>query len=210
MVEYQALIVGVICTTISTMVTLFITERIKGSVKNSFDEKIEDVKKEHSKEISQFQIELNHLKSKDNFKFTKLHEKRLEVLQKTYQYLNENLTSLSRYIAPAKIIPDGIDYDESEIKLSLSYRENYNEFLNYFNYNVIYFDEETETLLRTFFNESSTIFDTYDKLQIMKKMNVKPEGKEFLSAGFAYKKIPEIIAPLKKKIEDKFRVILGE
>lgn len=58
---------------ISSLFTLYITERIKNKIKNSFDVKLEEVKMINSKELSQFQTELNHLK------FTKLHEKRFEV-----------------------------------------------------------------------------------------------------------------------------------
>jgi hypothetical protein len=72
---------------IPVLITLYLTEKVKGSVRNSFDKKLEDVKKEHTIEISRFQTELTHLKSKDNFKFTKLHEKRLIVLEKTYMYI---------------------------------------------------------------------------------------------------------------------------
>ena len=40
---------------ISSLFTLYITERIKNKIKNSFDIKLEEVKMINSKEISQFQ-----------------------------------------------------------------------------------------------------------------------------------------------------------
>lgn len=59
---------------VPTLVTLFLTEKIKAKIKGSVDEKIENIKKEHSLEISKFQTDLNFLKTRENFKFTKLHE----------------------------------------------------------------------------------------------------------------------------------------
>jgi hypothetical protein len=72
---------ALIYSAIPTLFTLFLTEKIKGKIKSSFDEKLETIKKEHSLEITKFQTELNFLKLRENFKFTKLHEKRLDVLE---------------------------------------------------------------------------------------------------------------------------------
>lgn len=69
------LIVLFICSLIPTIITLLITEKVKGSIKNSFDQKLESLKKKHAIEISKVESELNALKIKENFKFTKLHEK---------------------------------------------------------------------------------------------------------------------------------------
>ena len=193
------IIIALLCGLVPTILTLWLNEKVKGSVKNSFDEK-----------LSHFQIELNHLKTKENFKFTKLHEKRFEVLQETYKYLNNNLNLLGKHISPVKFTPEGEDYNENEQKASKEYRDAHNDFLQYFNFNSIYFDEETETLLLSFFKESVEIFNAYDQRQIFKSMGEKLEREERLASAFAYKKIPEIIDPLKKEIETKFRKLLGE
>jgi hypothetical protein len=195
---------------VPTLITLWLNERVKGSVQNSFNKKLEELKKEHSKELFQFQAELNYLKSKESFKFTKLHEKRFKVLQESYKYLNNNLNLLGKHISPIKFTPDGENYDENEQKASKQYRDAHNEFLQYFNFNAIYLDKETEALLISFFKESGEIFNDYDKKQIYKSMGEKLEREENLASVFAYKKIPEIIHPLKKKIEIKFRELLGE
>lgn len=204
------LVIALVCGLVPTLITLWLNERVKGSVKNSFDEKLEKLKKEHSKELSQFQMELNYLKSKESFKFTKLHEIRLDVLQRTFQYLNENLRLLNSYISPFKFIPKDTDFDENEQLLSQQYRNAHNEFLQYFKFNSIYFDEEIESLLNSFFQESGNIFDLYDKRQLMKSMGENLEREELLNSTMAFKKIPEIIHPLKKEIEVKFRKLLGE
>ncbi|MFA9191242.1 hypothetical protein AAGV28_07655 [Flavobacterium sp. FZUC8N2.13] len=204
------ILIAFVCGLIPTLLTLYLNERVKGSIKNSFDEKLEQLKKEHLKEISQFQTELSYLKSKENFKFTKLHEKRFEVLQKTFQFLNENLSLLSTYISPIKFTPNGTDFEENEKLASQEYRDAHNKFWKYFKFNSIYFDEDIENSLNNFFKESSEIFNLYDKKLIYKSMGQELDRKELFNSTMAYKKIPEIINPLKKEIEIKFRKLLEE
>ncbi|WP_119789635.1 hypothetical protein [Flavobacterium anhuiense] len=168
-------------------------------LKSSFDVKLENLKSE-----------LNYLKAKENFKFTKLHEKRFKVLEKTFEYLNTNLNLLASHTSPFKFIPEGESFDENEQKVSKEYRDAHNQFLKYFNSNSIYFDKETEVLLLKFFQETAEIFNAYDQRQIMKAMGDSLDREENLKSIMAYKKIPEIIHPLKKEIEIKFRELLGE
>lgn len=195
---YIIIIVGFVCTLIPTLITLWLNEKVKGSVKNSFDKKLEDLKKEHSIEISKFQTELNSLKSKENFKFTKLHEKRLEVLQKTYQYINETSESLKLYVTPLKTIILGDTNVETEKILSQDFIRIVDEFTRYFNYNRIYFDEVIEKLLEDFFKESVLIFATYH------------QNKSDNDSIYSSKEIQKILTPIKKQIEIKFRELLGE
>ncbi|WP_035690525.1 hypothetical protein [Flavobacterium sp. F52] len=209
-IEYIIFVVVFLGGLVPTLITLWLNEKVKGSVQNFFNKKLEELKKEHSKELSQFQAELNYLKSKENFKFTKLHERRFDVLQKTFEYLNNNLNLLASLTAPFKILPHGQNYDESEQLASQKYREAHNEFLKYFNHNSIYFDEETEALLLNFFRESGNIFNAYDQKQIYKSVGEKLDREGHINFANAHKKIPEIIHPLKKQIETKFRELLGE
>lgn len=82
--------------------------------------------------------------------------------------------------------------------------------MKYFEFNSIYFDEETESLLNSFFKESGDIFNVYDQRQIMKSMGDSLDKEGVLNSVMAYKKIPELIEPIKKQIEIKFRELLGE
>lgn len=191
---------------VPTLIALWLNERVKASVQNSFNKKLEEIKKEHSKELSQFQAELNYLKSKENFKFTKLHEIRLKVLAKTHQLLNENLALLKDYTSPIKYTSEGKTFEESEKEFSLRYKEAHNKFIRYFNHNAIYFSAEMEELILNYVSNSAKIFDTYD----LKLQYPKSEAKILQEAYMVYKKIPEIIYPLKKQIEAKFRELLGE
>ena len=80
-----------------TLIGLYFTERVKGKVKSSFDKKLEVIKKEHSIEIANFQAEIKSLKDKENFKFSKLHEKRFELLETIYIQMSALLDSIYIY-----------------------------------------------------------------------------------------------------------------
>lgn len=201
--------------------TLYLTERVKANVKNTFDKKLEDIKKEnakeieeikkeHSKEISQFQTELNHLKSKENFKFTKLHEKRFEVLQESYKYLNKTLMQLGVYINPLKIVPLDKTPEEHNDSLNEQYTSAHNNFLEYFNHNKIFFSKDIEQLLDSYFMTSRDIYNEYFQNEFLNRKGVSVEREVFMSAATAYKKIPELIEPIKTQIEIKYRELLGE
>lgn len=184
---------------IPVLITLYLTERVKGSVKNSFDKKLEDVKKGHTIEISRFQTELTHLKSKDNFKFTKLHEKRLIVLEKTYMYINIASESLKMYVSQISRIISNSPFDDNEDEfLKDEFVKIIDEFTLYFNHNRIYFDETVENLLQEFFTESILIFAVHFR-----------EGVADDNL-FSLKQLNEKLLPIKKQIEIKFRELLGE
>lgn len=191
-------------------VPALISVSITAYTKNKYDSKLEELKKEYSKEISQFQAELNYLKNKENFKFTKLHEKRVEVLQKAYGYLTKHLLSLSEYVIPYKKSPVGLSNYESEKILNDRYVELHNEFLNYFTPNAIFFDENLERLLNNYFEETRKIFSVYSKMLDLESKDDNYKDRITENAFRQYDKIPEIILPIKKEIEKKFRELLGE
>lgn len=207
--SYQIIIIVLfLCSLIPTVITLFITEKVKGSIKNSFDKKLEILKKEHSIEISKFQTELNSLKAKENFKFTKLHEKRFIVLENTYKFLNETLKSLNQYVTPFKQDALGKPFNENEDKLLEKYQIAQNKFVNYFLDNKIYFDDEIEKLIDNFISENINVYNDYNENHILKKITetINPETRK--RAILAYKKIPERIIPIKFQIEKKIKELL--
>lgn len=195
---YIIIIVGFVCTLIPTLITLWLNEKVKGSVKSTFDAKLEIIKKEHSIQIKDFEIKLSHIKNKENFKFTKLHEKRFDVLERTYMYINETSESLKSYVSPVEHILKGNRSVEADEFLKEEFIKIIDEFTLYFKHNCIYFDEELEKLLQGFFTESILIFATYFK-----------EGVADDNL-FSIKELNNKLLPIKKQIEIKFRELLGE
>ena len=218
MLEYQFIANILIYSIVPTFVSLFITERIKGIVKNSFDKKLEEVKKEHLKEISQFQTELNHLKARENFKFTKLHEKRLEILEETYSYIIKTIRLLHIYVSPIQSSNNlELNYNEEKIfdedyiqKIANQFKELYDEFNLYFNKNTIYFDKDTEKILYDYFMSSADVFLISNSSNVLFEMNVKEEIEHKETINFTFESLNKKVLPLKKQIEIKFRELLGE
>ncbi len=198
MEQYQILINILSYSIIPTLIALYVTEKIKGNIKIFFDKKLEELKMEHSKEISQFQSELNYLKSKESFKFTKLHEKRLEVLERTYYFINETSEALLTYVSPLKLGVNENVVTEMDKLLSDDFIKTFDEFIVYFKHNCIYFDEEIEQLLKKFIKEALFIFATYGKNESAK------------DNMFSIKELGKNLDPIKKEIEIKFRELLGE
>ena len=75
--------------------------------KNKYDIKLEKIKVENSIILSSFQSEIANLKSKENIKFAKLHEKRFEVLAKIYEHINYAIVATHNSISPIKNVKGG-------------------------------------------------------------------------------------------------------
>ncbi|OCB73751.1 hypothetical protein B0A79_20590 [Flavobacterium piscis] len=201
--------------------TLYLTERAKSSIKSTYDRKleeikkentkeIEEVKKEHSKEISQFQSELNYIKSKENFKFTKLHEKRFAGLAEIYSYLSQLLELLHVYSVSIKNQQSN-NADSIEIgNAQNSFINIYAESTKYITRNMLFFDDKTEQLLIKYMIHCRDFFNTYDQYKYMQEIN-KEDNLDFtFNFDSEYQKLEKLIFPLKKEIEKEFRKFLGE
>lgn len=206
--DFYYKIIAFICITIPSLITLYLNERIKGEIKNNFDQKIETLKQAHSLELSKFSIDLNSLKTKENFKFTKLHEKRMDVLQITYAFLIDTMNTLNQYIYPIKEINDGESFEENEKKLHENYRTIQNEFAHYFAKNRIFFDDETEEMIDNYMKTSTAIFNEYYQNHFMKQLNIPFNAEVHFKASQAYKKISSEIVSVEKQIKQKFKELL--
>ena len=199
-----------VCGLIPTLITLWLNERVKGSVQNSFNTKLEELKKEHSKELSQFQTELNHLKTKENFKFTKFHEKRFEVMAETYKRLTKALFKLRIYVAPLKAPHPEKSVEESSHMHFMDYMKAERKLYEYYNFNKIYFNIEIEELIERYIISSTEIFNQYAKNEIVNQKGFFFNAEVYRSSENAYKKIPELIEPIQLEIKNKVRELLGE
>lgn len=195
---------------VPTLVTLLLTEKIKAKIKGTVDEKIERIKKEHSLEISKFQADLNFLKTRENFKFTKLHEKRMEVLENVYKYLNEAQQHLQSYVTPLKQVPVDSAFEQFDDSLNENFRNAHNKFISYYSDNKIYLDEEIETLIDEYLTETTEVYNDYFENHFLRKLGDNFNQESFKKAAFAYKKIPDKVIPIKRKIELKFKKLLGD
>ena len=204
----EILIYSILPTIFATLISLYLTEKIKGKIKNSFDLKLENIKKEHSLQTSKFQAEINSLKVKENYKFTKLHEKRFLVLETIYQLINKTLSNLSNYVEPGQIIENGLTYDQHLSNLHSEFLKAHNEFTTFFLNNKIYFDKELENLIEKYLIEIREIYSDFYTVHFYRIVDDNPDRETRMKGYTAYKRIPEKLSPIKIEIENSFRNLL--
>lgn len=85
----------------SWLTHLYFSEKIKGRIKSEYDEKLEthkaQLKAQADVEIEKLKNELSIAAAKTQFQFSKLHEKRAEIIAEVYASLREAITCLSEY-----------------------------------------------------------------------------------------------------------------
>lgn len=204
----ELLTYSVVTTFVGSLITLYMTEKVKGKVKDSFDTKLEELKRDHSIEITRFQTEINSLKTKENFKFTKLHEKRFLVLEESYKLLNKTVSKINQYISPVKSIPENITFTQNEDNQQLEFLEAHKNFTNHFVDNRIYFNQELEALVENYVSEIGEIYNDYSQNHFLTKMETQPDREIRMTAFSAYKKVSEKLLPIKKEIEKNVRNLL--
>jgi hypothetical protein len=201
---FEALIYSLV----PTIISLYLTERVKGKVKNDFDKKLEIVKMKHTLEITKFQAEITSLKTKENFKFTKLHEKRLTVFERIYKLINSTTLDLDLYLSPVKYTLDGQSFKDAENILRLKFIESHNEFVIYYSENKIYLDEKIIELIDGYLIAINEPYNDYSKNLFLRSTRRNVDQETELKAINAYKKIPKKVTPIKTEIEKKFRELL--
>ncbi|MXO05772.1 hypothetical protein [Flavobacterium sp. HBTb2-11-1] len=192
---------------VSALITLIITKIVEGRIQSSFDKKLENIKKEHSLEIAKFHTEIDSLKAKENFKFTKLHEQRFEVLKNTYSYINNTKSDLSKYVDLMKTA--SIDSTDEQYKQELhgNFIKSQEQFIKYFGDNLIFFSENLENIVADFALECMHISNDYDTNKIF-KIPLDTARKSQKNAE-SYLTLDDNIYFIMKTIKTEFRYLLG-
>ena len=193
---------------IPTLITLIVTKITEGRIQSSFERKLESTRKEHSLEIAKFQSELDSLKAKENFKFTKLHEERFKVLKETYALLNKTRNDLALFVAEIKLIPNNTTFEKNEERLHMNFIASHEEFIKYIDDNLIFFSENLESKLAEFLEESFQISIDYNQNHPVNKL-VFPNREVKKNAISSYQRLNNNIQPIMIAIRTEFRELLG-
>lgn len=165
--------------------------------KSNYDKKLEKVKLKNAKKLSNFQSQIDILKSQENIKFAKLHEKRFEVLAEIYKHINDIVAALHNNVIPLKITEKDLPFEESEKKLFDKYKIVVFTFYEYFAINKIYLGVNIVDLIDNLVMQSN----------IIASENAMKKGQGGIEV---YNKLNEIVMPIKKEIEIEFRKVLGD
>lgn len=193
---------------VSAFIVLIITKITEGRIQSTFDKKLESIKKEHTLEIAKFQSDLDSLKAKENFKFTKLHEERFNVLKQTYALLNKCRNDLGLYVAEIKLISKNATFEKNEDRLHMNFIASQEEFLKYIDDNLIFFSDNLESMLAQFLEESFQISIDYNINHPVNKL-VFPDREVKKNDVSAYKRLNDNIQPIMIAIRKEFRQLLG-
>jgi len=193
---------------IATLVAGLITKITEGRIQSTFDKKLESVKKEHTLEIAKFQSELDSLKAKENFKFTKLHEERFNVLKNTYRLVNKSRNDLALFVSEIKVIPRNTTAEKNLDRLNEIFRNSHEEFVRYVDDNLIFYSENLESILADFLEKSFQIFIDYDTNIVLKHAGIVNEEIR-KKAVTAYKRVLDDIHPISVTIKKEIREMLG-
>jgi hypothetical protein len=165
--------------------------------KSNYDKKLEKAKLKNAKKLSDFQSQIDILKSQENIKFAKLHEKRFEVLAETYKHINAILVALHNSVIPIKESEANVTFEESEKKLLNNYRLVIFSFYEYFAINRIYLNVNMANLIDNFVTQAN----------IIASENAVEKGQGGMRV---YSKLNQIVIPIKNEIEVEFRKVLGD
>lgn len=133
---------------INTLITTVLTERIKVSIKNEYDRKLEShkaqLKVETDKELASFSQRLEIASAEQRFVFAKLHEMRAEVIANTYARLKDLYLKLGDYI---KIFEASGDKPRPERRsIAIEAHQKFNEC---FQEKLIFFPKQTADKLES-------------------------------------------------------------
>lgn len=143
----EQIIVGLLVSTLGTglfnwILRLWVSEKIKNSIKNEYDQKLEThkavLKAETEIEIEKFKSQLSLVSIEHQIRFSKLHELRAEVIAETYALLKYLYIKLGDYVKLFE--PVGDSPRDQRRKAAITAHE---KFSKYFQEKLIFFPKST-------------------------------------------------------------------
>jgi len=184
----------------------WISERLKNSIKNEYDQKLEthkaQLKAQSEVEIERLRSQLSISAMEHEVRFSRLHEKRAEVIAETYSLLKELYIRLGDYV---KIFEPAGDTPKEQRRKAAG--EAHQNFRKYYATRLIFFPKATATKLEDI------------DLQLVKTFNEFVFGVEMTqgAGGDVMNKWMQILERVSGEIkialgelEDEFRKLLGD
>jgi len=182
----------------------WISERLKGAIKNEYDQKLEthkaQLKSESDIQIEQLKASLSIAAAEKHVKFSKLHESRAEVIAKTYSLLKTTIVTFKDYV---KAFEPAGDLPRSERKQIAA--KAHEAFREYFPTKVIYIPTETANKIDAIDKELVINFNQF-ALQIDGVENKI----DFDKWDDVIKKLNGDVSEALTELESEFRHLLGD
>lgn len=163
-----------------------------------------------NKKLELYKTDLDKAYYEHQIKFSKLHEKRAEILHELYKKLTDAEISIKYLMSPIRF--GKID----EEKLETETKEKLRSFINYFSYNEIFFSNDTCKKIESMIELIQTIWGNFE-LNKMNLENIKEFPDDSVSERLELrerrkeirkileKNVPDVVHSLKEE----FREIIG-
>lgn len=183
-----------------------IAERLKNSIKNEYDQKLEthkaQLKAQSDVEIEKFRSQLSISATEHEVRFSRLHEKRAEIIAETYSLLKQLFVRLGDYVKvfePAGDLPK-----EERRKLAVEAHQN---FRSYYGTKLIFFPKTTEAKLQDI---DLQLVKTLNEFVIGVEMTQRHGGDGFEKWMQILERVNGEIKTALSELEDEFRKLMGD
>lgn len=182
----------------------WISEQLKNAIKNEYDEKLEthkaQLKAQSDVEIEKLRSQLNLAASEHEVRFSKLHEKRADVIAVTYSLLKELIIRLADYV---KVFEPAGDTPKEQRRDAAA--EAHRIFRDYYADKLIFFPKVTASKLEKIDLELVKTFNEF----VFRVDNTKVAGKTEKWVEI-FKRVEGDIKTALGELEDEFRRLLGD
>lgn len=183
---------------------LWISERLKSAIKNEYDQKLEthkaQLKAQSDVEIERLRSQLSIAATEHEVRFSRLHEKRGEVIAETYSLLQELHTRLTNYVAIMEMSGDP-PREERRAKAVDAHKS----FRDYYVKNLIFLPKTTAGKLSSIDQRSVQTFNEF----VLSVDLAKGSGDATKWLEIFQRVKGEIKVAL-DELEDEFRQLLGD
>lgn len=161
----------------------------------------EKLKNEFSKELTALQSTLTSQREKDSFKFSKFHEKKFEVYEELYGFLNKYLHDLTIFCNPYSYTRGDKKAEEFKDSAFEQLLNSQKEFLVYFDNKKIYLHETLIQKITDFLEIAEDRLESNALIIFFEKLESKTKNEIFDKALNAYEEIYIKLIPIKIEIE---------
>ncbi|WP_397452548.1 hypothetical protein [Pseudomonas sp. NA-150] len=183
-----------------------ITERLKNAIKNEYDQKLEthkaQLKAQSEIEIEKLRAQLNITATEHEVRFSRLHEKRAEVLAETYSLLRELLATLSNYV---KLFESAGDIPKAQRRDATV--DALNNFRNFYAKRLVFIPKETAKKLETL---DRNFIKIYNEFLYTVELIPNKDNNTYQNWVNIFDRVNTEARDALLELEDEFRKLLGD
>lgn len=138
----------------------WISERLKNSIRSEYDQKLEThkakLKADTQVEVEQLKAQLQIINKEHEVRYTRLHEKRAEIISESYTRLKNVHASLGNYVSIFEIAGGSSREERRQIATDA-----HDAFKNYYSTKLIFFPKKTAKMLEKIDHECVLSFNEF-------------------------------------------------